>query len=377
MKWGDYPGINIFNRATMKPFNFLKILLTVLGLVLPIFLRCQININAQLPTGGMLQKEQLWNLGLVSSEPGNLEVTIKLSLQDAASNQELLTASSGPVLLSQGVKFLTSQSIQPIIYYYAHPEFSGNFLPIGNYNACYQVLGGVGDGKGLLASECIRFTIEPLSPPVLNEPADKSQVNSAYPFFVWMPPAPIDMFSNLSYDLIVAEVIGEQSAPDAIKNNIPVYANNNIKQTNLNYPISFTRLDTGKTYAWQVVAKNGNNYEAKTEVWTFTIPGLETTKITPVNINYLLLENELKGTYYINGSRLYIKYTSFDMGYNATINFLDAGGNVVDNFKKNILPGDNYIDLTLSRKLKKETVYSVSITDNSGKSHTISISINK
>lgn len=361
----------------IKSICFFKSMLFFGCFVLPAILQAQVTINAQLPAGGLLQKEQLWNLSLLSSQPGIVELRIKLSLQDAATNQELLSASSAAILLGQGVKLLTNQLVQPLVYNYTNPEFSGTFLPVGNYIACYQVLGAFGETEAVLANECIRFTIEPLSPPLLSTPADKSQVSSSYPFFVWMPPAPIDMFNSLSYDLLVAEVTNGQSAAEAIEFNIPVYANTNILQPNISYPISFTRLDTAKTYAWQVIARNGFSYAGKTEVWTFTIATAAATIINPVDNNYLLLENDLKGTYYINGSRLHIKYTSFDMGYDATINFLDAQGNVVDNAIKYLLPGDNYIDLTLSRKLKKETVYKVAITDIAGKSHLISISINK
>ena len=361
----------------MKPINIINTILIFGLFMLPIILQAQVTINAQLPVGGMMQKEQLWNLNLVSSQPEILEVTIKLSLQDMVTSQEVLSASTGSILVGQGVKLLTNQTVQPLIYNYTNPEFSGTFLPIGSYIACYQVFGSFGEKQVILTSECIRFTIEPLSPPLLSAPGNKSQVNSPYPFFVWMPPTPIDMFSNLSYDFILTEVIGGQSATESIKFNIPVYANTNLSQPNLIYPASFSRLDTAKTYAWQVTAKNGFSYAGKTEVWTFTVQGPVSTNITPVNNNYLLLENELKGTYFINGSKLHIKYTSFNKGYNAPINFLDAGGNIVDIINKFITPGDNYIDLNLSRKLKKETVYMVAITDISGKPHLISISINK
>ena len=192
-----------------------------------------------------------------------------------------------------------------------------------------------------------------------------------------MPPTPIDMFSNLTYDFILTEVNGGQSATESIKFNIPVYANTNLSQPNLIYPASFSRLDTAKTYAWQVTAKNGFSYAGKTEVWTFTIQEPVLTNFAPLDNNYLLLENELKGTYFIDGYKLHIKYTSLNRGYDAPINFLDAGGNIVDTINKFIMLGDNYIDLTLSNKLKKETVYMVSITDISGNSHVISIIINK
>lgn len=361
----------------MKYVQPIKSMLISFLFALPMISVAQVTINAQLPAGGMMQKDQLWNLTLLSNQATILEVTIKLSLQDAITSQELLSASTGSILLGQGIKLLTNQMAQPILYNYTSTEFSGIFLPIGNYIACYQVIGIYGERQVVLASECSRFKIDPLSPPLLSLPADKSEVNMPYPFFVWMPPTPIDMFSNLTYDLIITEVTERQSPAEAIENNIPVYTNTNLSQSSLSYPGSFFSLDTAKTYAWQVVAKNGSSYAGKTEVWTFSITGAVTNPVATENYNYLLLENDLKGIYFISGSGLHIKYTSYEMGHDAPINFLDGDGKIVETINKYIIPGDNYIDLPLSRKLHKETVYRVAITDISGKSHFISISISK
>lgn len=361
----------------MKYIQPIKSMLISFLFALPMISVAQVTINAQLPAGGIMQKDQLWNVTLLSNQASILEVTIKLSLQDAVTNQELLSATTGSISLAQGIKLLTTQMVQPILYNYNSPEFSGIFLPIGNYIACYQVIETFGEEQMVLASECSRFTTEPLSPPLLNEPADKSDVSTPYPFFVWMPPTPIDMFSNLSYDFIITEVNGGQSPAEAIENNIPVYTNTNLSQPNLSYPQSFLSLDTAKTYAWQVIARNGLSYAGKTEVWTFNIIGQAPNEVINENNNYLLLENELKGIYFINSSKLHIKYISLDQGHDTPINFIDADGNVVDILNEYIIPGDNYIDLNLGGKLKKETVYRVSITDMAGNNHVISISIKK
>lgn len=246
-----------------------KMVLFGLGF-LPLVLKAQLVLNAQLPAAGFVQKDQLWNLVLVNNKADILDVTLQMDLQDAASGQVVLSAKTGSFLIGKGVKNISARELQPILYNYNVPGLSGNYLPMGAYIACYQVISNV-IKEGPLAQECIRFNIDPLSPPLLSSPADKAVVESPYPQFTWTPPTPYDMFTNLSYDLLITEVTEGQSATEAIQYNTPIYSKSDLNQPYESYASSFTKLDTGKIYAWQVVAKNGLSYAVKTEVWTFKI----------------------------------------------------------------------------------------------------------
>lgn len=249
----------------------IKKIFIVCLMALPLLGEAQVNINIQMPPAGLVQKEQLWNLALVNNSSDVLDITMQLNLQDAATGQVVLTATTGNLLVSKGVKMIKSGDVQPVSYTYNLPDFAHGYLPMGNYVACYQVINAGGRKETPIAEDCIRFSIDPLSPPLLSSPADKSTIESSYPQFTWMPPTPFDMFTSLSYDLLVTEVLDGQSSTEAIQNNTPVYEKSNLLQPYEPYATSFTKLDTGKIYAWQVVAKNGLNYAAKTEVWTFKI----------------------------------------------------------------------------------------------------------
>ena len=246
-----------------------KIILLGLGF-LPLLVNAQLTLNAQLPPAGFIQKDQLWNLIIVNNKDDIFDVSILLNLQDAATGQVVLSATTGNILIGKAVKVITSKDLQPVLYNYNVADMSGNYLPMGAYIACYQAISNTSK-DGPLAQECIHFNIDPLSPPLLNTPADKSEIVSPYPQFSWMPPTPFDMFSSLSYDLLITEVLEGQSATEAIQYNTPIYSKGNISQPYESYASSYTKLETGKVYAWQVVAKNGLSYTSKTEVWTFTI----------------------------------------------------------------------------------------------------------
>jgi hypothetical protein len=343
--------------------------------MIPLLLHAQVIINPQLPPAGMMQKEQLWNLTIINNKDNVFYATVKLTLQDAHTGQVMMSASTSAIILNKGVMMLSNTDVQPVSYDYNSGGFANNFLPLGNYIACYEIYYPSGEAQVLLSSECIRLNIDPLSPPLLNIPVDKSKIQTPYPLFNWMPPTPVDMFSDLNYDIIVTEVLGGQSPAEAIEYNTPVYTNTNLTQPNQSYPASFSKLDTGKIYAWQVIAKNGFSYLVKTEVWTFSVYGDSLPAITPPNDFYLLLEDDLKGTYFISKSLLHIKYASFDKEHTAPVIFSDQNGVKVYTVDKPIVQGDNYFDINLKNNFQKGIIYSVSITDMAGKSQSLLFSI--
>lgn len=349
-----------------------KLIVLSLG-ILPLILKAQINISAQLPPAGMVQKEQLWNLILINNREDILDVSIKFSLQDAVSGQVVMSAQSGNILLGKGVKTISSKDVQPVLYNYNNQDFSGNYLPLGAYVACYQLnLNGLKEAS--LAQECIQINIEPLSPPLLNSPADQSEINTPYPQFTWMPPAPFDMFSNLNYDLIVTEVLQNQALSDAIQNNIPVYSRTNIPQPSENYSTSFGALQPDKLYAWQVVARNGFSYAVKTEVWTFSI-GKEGERLSNNNDTYILLEDAVNGIYHVKKDMLHIKYYSFSKEFTSIVTFTNEKGDIVKKVSQKIVPGNNYLDFNLRKNFQTGRSYKVSITDMNKKAHVLTFSI--
>lgn len=350
-----------------------KKIIGLLAFSAPWLLPAQITISVQLPPAGMIQKEQLWNLVLVNNGNAAIEATILLNLQDAVTGQPVLSAGSRTILLNKGVKMLTIADVQPVQYNYGGAIISGNYLPLGSYIACYTIASNTGaERPQTLADECVRVNINPLSPPLLITPADKSVSATPYPQFAWLPPAPIDMFSNLNYDLSVAEVLEGQSPAEAMLYNNPVYVNNNLKASFENYPSSYTRLDTGKLYVWQVTARNDMSYSATTQVWTFSIQPIENPQEKPVSIAYILVSRtkEAGGINYIEGNNLSIKYYSFDSEHQTTIKLLDTQGRLLQTIEQKIMYGDNFFNLTLNGSFQPGNQYLIEITDQKNMAHT-------
>jgi hypothetical protein len=345
-------------------------------------LQAQVSISLQEPPSGVVQKNQLWNVTLIYSGNTPLNVTIGLSLFDIRDNQPVLTAFTRPVALTKGVRQLRASDVAPVDYNYFSPAFNNSrlpdaFLPVGNYRVCYTVYTGEQHGENVQAEECINLEVQPLSPPQLNMPADSAVLETPYPQFNWLPPTPVILFGDLNYDILVTEVLQGQTSGTAIQENIPVYNMQRLSTLVNNYPASYKSLDTCKTYAWKVIAKNGDLFAAQSETWTFTIGTKKPVALVPANAAYLELKagNSNTGTGSIPGNVLGIKYYSYDKTHDAVVRFLNQQGRVVKEITKNIQYGNNFIVFKLDHSFSPDAVYDIEITDLQGSRYRASFRI--
>lgn len=237
---------------------------------------CQVIVNLQIPPEGLLIKAQLWNAILINTGNSSMTVKIDLSFTDLANEQQVFSASSATLILPPGPTNVKADNILPISYRVTNYNYSvdqspDGFLPVGNFNICYQILKQNDDAFEAVAEECETVQVEPLSPPYLTSPDDQGEIEEVRPVFTWIPPAPSSFFSNLTYRYTLVEVLQGQSSLTAIQQNMPKLQQSNLSQTVLNFPTTSTALDTGKVYAWQVAANSNNVPAAYSEVWTFKI----------------------------------------------------------------------------------------------------------
>jgi hypothetical protein len=332
----------------------------------------QVSINIQLPPAGMIQKEELWNLILTNNlEP--MDIVINFSLKDARTGEELFSGRSSNLLVGKGARLLFVRDVQPVQYNYSNQDFAGTYIPMGAYIACYQLFSqSLKEEK--IAQECFQLNIDPLSPPLLNTPSDQSEIEDPFPHFTWLPPTPLNMFSSLSYDLVVAEVLQGQAAADAVQFNHPVYMRSGLRQANEFYTTSVSHLQENKQYAWQVVARNVNGYAVKTQVWTFTLRKPGSSLPAKDNV-FILMDEKHSGIHHIKSGLLKIKFYSYAVGYTAQVKFIDGTGKSVVAVTRKIVPGNNYLEFDLTKKFERGRVYKLSLTDSQNKEHLLAFSI--
>jgi len=354
----------------------------LLFICLAVKVSAQVALSLQLPATGLVQKSQLWNMVLVYTGEGTISVHINFSLLNARDNRVLLTAATRAFTMSKGTKQITYADIAPVQYNYLSsvsnidrsPE---GFLPFGNFKACYTVFKTDNDAIIPLAEDCMQVEVLPLSPPLLNSPSDAGVIETPYPQFTWLPPAPLNLFSNLNYDLLLVEVLPGQTKEDAIQKNIPVYNTAYCTSPYNNYPASNKSLDTARTYAWKILAKNEDEFVAQSEVWTFKIKGSEKYKAGLASGSYALLQNDLEGLYVVKGDTLHVKYVSAENSKDAVYVFTDEKQKEIYKNKLFVRQGDNYLDFKTGNRFRAGKIYQLSIAGTNKKKTVLRFSISK
>ncbi len=331
--------------------------------------RAQLSISLHELPGGIVQKNQLWNIALIYSSNTPVSVTIGLSLTDVNTSQVVMTAFTRPIFISKGVRQLKVQDIAPIDYNYFSPAFNISnlpdaFIPIGGYRACFTFYNSKSNEQ-VLAEDCMVFEVQPLSPPLLNTPSDSAALETTYPQFTWLPPSPITLFTNLNYDLLVTEIQAGQTPETAIQENLPVYTALHLTSMVNNYPASYKSLDTGKFYAWRIVAKNYETVAAQSEVWTFHVKSRDTVHAEFASKTFFELtrNNGLVTTGLVTDGVLRIKYYSYDKSREAVIKIIDGKGTLVKELKKTVQYGNNFFEFPLDRSFKEDTTYFIELDD--------------
>src|SRR5579863_1605453 len=331
--------------------------------------RAQVSMVLQVAPTGVMQKTQLWNMAIINASAPGLKVVIQLTLLDASDGQAVMTAQTRELMLAKGTTIITAKDVSPVQYEYLSPQFNvdqdpNGFLPVGNYKACYSLL-GVGKGEGALAEDCIPVEVQPLSPPQLNSPADTSVVATAYPQFSWLPPTPTNLFSNLSYEFMLVEVLPDQGSYQAIQENIPVYNVSHLQDPVHLYPASAKPLDTGTVYAWRILALNEGQFIAQSEVWTFKLATKKSPLVPPGGMYMPLRAGNVRsaGTHVLTSDTIGIKFHSFDKDFAANVNFYGADGKLVKTAQETIVYGDNFLVYILNKSFEKGKLYRIELTD--------------
>lgn len=346
----------------------------------------QVSMTLQVPPAGVLVKNQLWNIVLVNAGSSDVQVQVNLVLLDAQTNQPVITATSAPVTLSKGARQLQSRDLSPVQYAYSIPAARvdmdpNGMLPAGRYQACYTVV-NVQKSNLTLVENCITVNVDPLSPPLLNTPANEDKLMTSYPQFTWLPPTPIGLFNDLSYAIVVVEVLSGQGKADAVQQNIPLNASVYTKNMFWNYPASARALDTGRLYAWRVVALNNGKAVALSEIWTFKVSAVKPGSVEVKEEPYVEVRRAQDAAIATAGNVLRITYdnAAADTSIKYTITSIEEAGNpVVQEGELAVKYGQNQLQVPLKKnnRIQSNKVYLFRFASSRNESWTVKFTVNK
>jgi hypothetical protein len=288
----------------MRKIFFVSMLL-VTGLA-----KAQLTVNILVPPSGIMDKQQLWNIIATNTETTPLTIQVQVTFAEVNTGQPVFVASSSPIVIGAGTSQLTSNSIGAVQYNIVNPDYQmdpgpSGLLPVGTFSVCYNFLINKYDK---VIQECQQINIPPLGPLLLSQPANGSELQQYNPLFSWLPPSPVNALNNLRYDFRLVEVMQGQTGADAIKDNLPVFNTSGITATNYPYTNN-TPIESGKQYAWQIVALNNLTVISKSEVWTFYTKETTTeNSLRKAGGSYIKLKKEGSA----DGSAVFWKNIRFD-----------------------------------------------------------------
>jgi len=332
-------------------------------------------VNAFIPPGALIQKEQLWNV--IISNPGTNARSCQLSLTilNKANGSKMLTALTNLIVVPGGTRQIQVADVMPVVYNALNENvrLSGNgFLPVGLYQVCYEAVGDKGMSYG---SSCVDVQVDVLAPPQLIFPENKSEVKEQYPVFNWIPPAPLTLVPNCLYEYKIVKVNKNQTAADAIRDNVPVFRAVKLPNPAFNYPASAPALEKRQPYAWQIAAQSAG-VDIKSDVWSFSITDKEDSKLRPVNgdaYTKLARPNErVRDSVVAETLKFSWNNECLDSTFQIKVLDVTGGDHIPVTIKEKLvpafLPGINLIDLNLPKAgiFIQNHMYEFSLTDKQG-----------
>ena len=332
-------------------------------------------VNAFIPPGALIQKEQLWNV--IISNPGTNARSCQLSLTilNKANGNKMLSALTNLIVVPGGTRQIQVADVMPVVYNSLNENvrLSGNgLLPVGLYQVCYEAV----DNKGIsYGSSCVDVQVDVLAPPQLIFPENKSEVKEQYPVFNWIPPVPLTLVPNCLYEYKIVKVNKNQTAADAIRDNVPVFRAGKLPNPAFNYPASAPALEKQQLYAWQIAAQSSGT-DIKSDVWSFTINNKEDAKSQPADglaYTKLARSNE-RVSYSVVSQTLKFSWNNECLDSLFQIKVLDVTGgdhllvSIKETAVPKFLPGVNLIDMDLPRagEFIKNHMYEFCLTDKQG-----------
>lgn len=178
-------------------------------------------------------------------------------------------------------------------------------LPPGSYSVCCQF---IPDDKILDVSNlqhCLSTTVLPMYPLQLINPSDK--ICNYRPSFIWHGKKVTS--PGVFYKIVCVGIKDDQSAEDALQNNIPVVDEITQNQiTQISYPVGNKSLEETKKYAWQVFEIAGKEIINVSDIFEFIVECKE--KVEVLKKNFAEAKSFYTGTRYYFTQELLLSFNN-------------------------------------------------------------------
>ncbi len=312
----------------------------------------QLVLSLMQPSPLQLRASDMVHATLVNSG-GATKLYFTGSMVNTQNGKKILDCKTSALDINPGVSTLNETFLQPVYTYFSESFRESGVAPYGNYEICLRAYSAIDNeerGEG-----CITVEVTPMSPPLLITPENQSTIYEQYPLLTWLAPTPVKNPGSVLYDLKLVELLPNQTAYDAIQRNYGLLELKGLKTTYQQYPMTATKLETGKKYAWFIKARSTDgNLIGETEVWVFELGKVEVTEAKESGKSYALLKTALTEDFVILPSDEMLRMRFVDNYDKAKLTF-----KILDNTDKDITKtcsfdlkkkyGENYYEIDLSR----------------------------
>lgn len=248
-----------------------KLVLVVFTTIQAFFATAQLSVMPQIPNAGLIPKSLLWNSLLINNSSTPISVRMVVEVHDRFSNALVYRGRSGIFSIPVGPKYVGESAVNGVMEDFVGPAFErSGLITAGHYKVCQYFEETLVESIRLV-EQCVAIDVEAMVPIQLIYPRDSSILLSSITNFSWLPPVPVNIFPDLRFDLIVALQYEGQSSTEAIERNTSIVNAFDLTSPMFNVADLGTRFDTGRHYVWQVVARNGYGYGAKSPIWHFKV----------------------------------------------------------------------------------------------------------
>jgi hypothetical protein len=265
----------------VRLFVWVAFILAPVFITLPVA-RAQGNVLVTLlrPPPNQLRVADLWKVDLNNLTDRDFTIYLHGTADEETDGRIVDARSKTFRLLAHQRVRVTGAMLEPITVDQWNDRYKDVILrsgqvPTGSYRVCVEVL--VAETDSLLGTDCYDqpVEIEQYTPPILVFPLDESTVVEKLPTFNWLPPSPVRQGDRMSYQLRIVEVLGRQTALDAMASNPAFFDLREITTNSFRFPVGARGFIVGSTYAWQIRAFLTQRYGdrvplGESEIWWFT-----------------------------------------------------------------------------------------------------------
>jgi hypothetical protein len=366
--------------------------LFVLPLLICSHLQGQYNVQIIRPAGVSLSTRDLWNCIVTNAANTSRQVFLHGTITEARAGKVFEINSAVFDLTPGAITFNTAfyQPLTPEDVLFTAPFFEDyvvrtNTIPRGSYTFCIDLISS--GQQQILATSCIDIQVLASTPPALIAPMQADSICELNPFFIWTPPQPPLSGPDVSYELFVYEVQGQQNPVSSTLTNALWYRADNLSTPIAQYGIDGRPFVPNRAYAWYVRALEGKTEVCRSEVWSFVYkdcnqqgndPVAQDSTTTPrkrlSGVHYFPMPEFGGSTQEITNRRndLYISYLSNDKT-EIHVAVRDQQGAVLFQEPVAMLPGYNYLVLPAQQwKFNRNQHHTLHLTDALGRVQVLS-----